>query len=95
VRWPKDATPEEARRAVHLECPHCGGVIPIDDPGIKRELNRRGVYVCPGQEVQKDGTVIGPEPTESIQSFWTWGGCSPFVTVGSLVEDYLIGLMVP
>jgi phage terminase large subunit GpA-like protein len=89
VRWPKDATPEEARRAVHLECPNCGGIIPIDDPGIKRALNFRGHYVCPGQEIDKDGTITGPEPTGSIQSFWTWGGASPFVTVGSLVEDYL------
>jgi phage terminase large subunit GpA-like protein len=89
VRWPKDVTPEEARRAVHLECPNCGGIIPIDDPGVKRELNRRGVYVCPGQEVQKDGTVTGPEPTGSIKSYWTWGGCSPFVLVGALVEDFL------
>jgi phage terminase large subunit GpA-like protein len=89
VRWPKDATPAEARHAVHLECPHCGGIIPIDDPGIKRELNAHGVYVCPGQEVQKDGTITGPQPVESTQSFWVWGGCSPFVTVGSLVEDYL------
>ena len=60
VRWPKDATPEEARRAVHLECPLCGGIIPIDDPGVKRELNARGRYVCPGQDIDKDGTVTGP-----------------------------------
>jgi phage terminase large subunit GpA-like protein len=89
VRWPKDSTPEEARRAVWMECPHCGGVIPIDDPGVKRDLNARGHFVCPGQEIDKDGTITGSQPAESIQSFWVWGGCSPFVTVGALVEDYL------
>jgi phage terminase large subunit GpA-like protein len=58
VRWPKDATPEEARRAVYLECPWCGGVIPIDDDGVKRGLNARGVYVCPGQEIER----MAPSP---------------------------------
>jgi phage terminase large subunit GpA-like protein len=86
LKWPENATPEEAKRGAYIECPNCGGVI---DDEIKRGLNARGVYVCPGQEIDKDGTVTGPAPVESIQSFWVSGLCSPFVTFGALAEEYL------
>jgi phage terminase large subunit GpA-like protein len=89
LKWPQDATPEEARRSAYVECPNCGGVI---NDEIKRGLNARGRYVCPGQGIDKDGNVTGPQPAESIQSFWVWGGCSPFVTIGSLAEDYLLAV---
>jgi phage terminase large subunit GpA-like protein len=26
------------------------------------------------------------------KDFWVWGGCSPFVTIGSLAEDYLLAV---
>ena len=73
---------------MHMECPTNGCIIDIDAPGVKRALNARGRYACPGQTIDHDGNVTGPQP-EGNPTFWVWGGCSPFVLVGSLVADYL------
>ena len=86
LRWPDGATADEARQSAHLECPNCGGVI---ENASKRALNALGRYVAPCQTIEKDGTISGPEPTESIQSWWVSGICSPFTSYGQLAGDYL------
>ena len=88
LRWPKDATPAEARKAAHLLCPapDCGGVI---EESHKAEMNSTGVYVAPGQTVDADGLVHGEPPESSTISFWVSGLASPFVTFGQRAEAFL------
>ena len=86
LRWPKGATPSEAKREAFVECPNCGGVIEEEH---KVDLNERGVYVAPGQKVRKDGRVTGDPPETSVVSFWVSGLCSPFKTFGERAERYL------
>lgn len=85
LRWPKNATPAQARRAAYLECPApgCGGVIEEKD---KAAMNARGRYVAPGQTIDADGNVTGDLPDTSTRSRWCSGLASPFVTIGERAE---------
>lgn len=85
LKW-EGETPADARRTAHLECVHCGCVI---ESKSKLSMNDRGVYVSPGQKVDKDGNVSGPLPDTSTVSFWVSGLCSPFTKWGEVAEDYL------
>lgn len=87
LRWPKNATPAQARRESYIACPHCGGV--LTDAEHKRAMNARGVYVAPGQKVDRDGTVTGDPPDSTTYSVWVSGLASPFVSWGQRAESYL------
>ena len=76
----------EARRSAHIACPHCGGVI---EEHHKREMNARGVYVAPGQSIDREGVVTGPLPDTTILSYWASGLCSPMVTIGERAASYV------
>lgn len=86
LRFPEGATPAEAKRTAHLECPRCGGVI---EEHHKRDMNARGVYVAPGQTVAPDGTVSGEPPESTTLSMWASGLCSPMVTFGERAASYV------
>jgi phage terminase large subunit GpA-like protein len=86
LRIPENATSAEAKRHAHVECPHCGGVI---EEHHKPDLNARGRYVAPGQEISPDGIVTGDPPDTSTISFWVSGICSPFVTIGERAAAYI------
>jgi phage terminase large subunit GpA-like protein len=92
LKWPAGATPAIALRTAFIECPSCGCEIKDNDDGAtKRWMNDRGVYVAPGQAIV-DGEVVGPEPENTIVSYWVSGLCSPFVTFGQRAEQYLRAL---
>jgi phage terminase large subunit GpA-like protein len=80
------ATPSEARRTASIQCPNCGSVL---EEHCKAEMNRRGVFVAPGQMIDTAGNVIGDPPETSTISFWVSGLASPFVSFGQRAEDYL------
>lgn len=88
--WPKGSSPVQAKRLAYLQCP-CGCADPITEDH-KKGMNERGVYVAPGQRVEKDGTVIGEPPESSTASFWVSGLASPFVTFGQRAEAYLLAV---
>jgi phage terminase large subunit GpA-like protein len=82
LRFSLKAKPLEAARETFLECPTCHGVI---EDSHKADMNARGRYVAPGQNVSKEGVVHGaPAESKSI-SFWVSGLASPFVTFGERV----------
>lgn len=90
LRWPERSTPAQAKRETYMECPHCHAL--IEDDKHKAEMNARGVYVAPGQRIEKDGTVVGDPPESSTYSVWISGLASPFVSWGQRVESYLTAL---
>ena len=87
LRWPDRSTPAQAARATTMICPHCGGV--HTDAEHKAEMNARGVFVAPGQRVDRAGVVHGDPPETSTWSMWTSGLASPFVSWGQRVETLL------
>ena len=86
-------TPAEIRRLAFLRCSAkaCRAEIRDEPEGenLKAEMNRRGVYVCPGQSVTLDGEVVGPEPENDTASFWASGLMSPFRTIGDRAAAYV------
>lgn len=86
LKWPEKATPQQAFRETRLACPHCGTEI---EDRSKGEMNARGVYVAPGQRVEKDGTVVGEIPENSVASFWVSGICSPWRSFGARAAAFL------
>lgn len=87
LHWPKGATPSEARASAHMACPCCGGIIEEEH---KSEMNARGVYVAPGENVAADGMVTGSPMETNVASFWVSGICSPFVTFGERAAAFLM-----
>ena len=85
LRYPEGATAAEAKRNSWLECPHCSGEIV---EAHKAEMNRRGVYVAPGQTVTPDGEVLGATP-DTYPSRWVSGLCSPFKTFGDRAHRFV------
>lgn len=85
LKWPKGATPAQARREAYLECPSHGCIIADAD---KPEMIAGGVQIAPGQTIEQ--AFAGEnEPDNSTWSCWTSGLCSPFVTFGERAEKYL------
>jgi phage terminase large subunit GpA-like protein len=86
LKWPEKATPAIAKREAKLLCPHCGVLI---DDRHKAEMNSRGVYVAPGQSVDKDGNVGGDIEPNDAASFWVSGLCSPWKTFGDRARSWV------
>jgi phage terminase large subunit GpA-like protein len=86
LKWPEDSTPQQALRATRLMCPHCGTEI---EDRSKGDMNARGVYVAPGQRVERDGTVVGDIAENSVASFWVSGICSPWRSFGARAFAFL------
>ena len=75
-----------AHNTAHLSCPNCGCDIHNESKG---EMNARGVYVAPGQSVNKNGEVVGLEPESWTISYWVSGLASPFRSWGERAAEYV------
>lgn len=75
-----------ARRTAHLVCPRNGCLIEDEH---KEEMNKRGVYVSPGQSVSEDGVVHGSPPESWTLSYWASGLASPFKSWGDRAAKYV------
>lgn len=99
LEWekPKDSSGRElpstsalASKTAHLCCPNCGADIEEGEGGSTKEwMNERGVYVAPGQSVDRKGVVHGLPPESTTISFWVSGLCSPFVSWGERAARYV------
>jgi phage terminase large subunit GpA-like protein len=90
LKW-SGSTPMDAKASACVACVHCGN--PIDDTE-KTALNERGVYIAPGQTIDKKGHITGEPPKTSTESYWVSGLCSPFTTFGQLAEAYLAAVQI-
>ncbi len=86
LKWPKGATPVQAKRSAYLQCPQ-GCADPIEEHH-KAEMNAKGVMIAPGQTIE-DAFADRNVPENSTYSTWNSGLCSPFVTWGDRAERYL------
>ena len=83
--WPEKATAQRAKREARLNCGRCGAQI---EEMAKGEMNARGVYLAPGQNVV-DGKVIGDPPDSDTASFWASGIMSPWRSFGQLASSWV------
>ena len=94
LRYPKEATPQEARLNTCIDCPHCGGELLYDEH--LDWMNAHADYVAPGETIRLEGesVVIHGEPLQTNRwTGWASGLASPFVTWGERVEKYLNGVL--
>jgi phage terminase large subunit GpA-like protein len=87
--WPEGATPVQAKKEACLACPNCGALI---EQFHKDEMNLRGVYVAPGQTIEKDGTVLGDPPEADSCTFWVSGLMSTWKTWGDRASKFLLAV---
>ena len=68
-------TPDEAEKIAGLNCPHCKKLI---TDKYRQLMNKRGVFVAPGESVSKDGEITGTADTAGFthKSYWVSGLCS-------------------
>ena len=86
LRWPEGCTPHQALKAARLTCPGCGAEIADRH---RPEMNRRGMYLAPGERVDPGGEVRGEFPDSDTASFWVSGLCSPWRTWGQRAKAFL------
>lgn len=86
LSWPKDSTPYQASKTAQVACPHCGSLIGNEQKSV---MNARGVFVAPGQRVDKDGIVTGDPPDSDTASYWVSGLCSPWRSFGQRAKAWL------
>lgn len=84
--YPETVDIIEAAEQAKMACPHCGALM---DPGMKAEVNRRGVWLKDGQKIRADGAVVGAGPRSDIASFWLKGTAAAFADWKTLVTNYL------
>ncbi len=86
LQWPEGATPTEVKTSVKMVCPQCGTLI---DQECKDAMNAKGVYVAPGQRIDKKGRVHGEPPVSDTASFWVSGLMSAWKTWGDRAQAFL------
>lgn len=84
--WPEKATIHEVGKQARVQCPHCKYRI---SDNHKTEMNERGVFVAPGQWIDRKGVVHGEVEPNDTASFWVSGLCSPWVSFGRRAKAFV------
>ena len=87
--WDEDATPYEVKTSAKMVCPSCGTLIA---QSFKDSINARGVYVAPGQSIDKTGKVHGEPPASDSCTFWVSGLMSAWRTWGDRASEFLLAV---
>lgn len=78
-----------AAEYARISCPNNGCVIEYEH---KFNMNQKGRWVCEGQHVTEDGTVVGERVSASIAGYWLGGVAAAYQSWHSLVQRQLQGL---
>lgn len=78
--------PVLASEAAFLQCPACKGKITAD---MKRSLNMQGVWLRDGEQIDRDGTIMGEGRRSRIASFWMEGPAAAYQTWSQLIYKFL------
>lgn len=85
LHWPAGCSPEEARAAVVLICPHCGSAI---EERSRSAMNDRATWLPEGVSIGPDGTMTGRPRPGRVRSWWFCGIASNFASWGDLAFNY-------
>lgn len=86
LHYPRDAGAPRAAKEARLACVNCGALI---ESNSMHRMNAAGRYICPGQRVEKDGTITGEAPQSETASFWVSGLCSPWRSFAQRTRSYV------
>lgn len=91
-----EVDPAKAAKEVYMCCPHCGGLMSESKPhqgqALKFALNRSGIWLPEGCQIDQNGHVTGEARETHIASFWQKGPTAAFQTWNELVYKYLAAL---
>ncbi|SEQ90965.1 Phage terminase, large subunit GpA [Azotobacter beijerinckii] len=77
------------RECAYFACPHCGSLI---SEKHKRAMNRAGLWLIEGQQIDRDRTISGEPRQSKVASFWLGGMAAAFQGWESIVGRYLQGM---
>lgn len=93
IRWPKDAAEKtlladvvENRKLAYYECSKCAGKIADHH---KPKMMIKGVWLSEGQEIDKNGTVIGDRQKSKKVGFHLNGLYSPWRTFSEIAAEFI------
>lgn len=75
-----------ARQYARVPCPHCGSIIL---PSSRETMNRGGLWLPDGVQIDHLDRITGNPRTSSIVSYWLGGAAATYVTWEMLVRKYL------
>lgn len=76
----------EQAESCYMECPECQERI---TPSQRNGMNRDGVWIKEGEEIDFEGNVVGTGRTSNVASFWLKGVAAGLTTWPTLVKAYL------
>ena len=83
LKWPKGATPSEARQKAFVVCPECGSELHDQH---KPAMNRWGRYQAHVLDEHGNEHPVDELPVNTTRSFWISGLASPWQRFGELAE---------
>ena len=78
-----------AGRSAFFVCPHCS--VPIAEKH-KRSMNKSGLWLIEGQQIDRHGDITGEARRSKIASFWLGGLPAAFQSWESICLNYLQGV---
>jgi phage terminase large subunit GpA-like protein len=86
LKWPEGCTPHRALKEARLVCPECGSEL---EDHHRPEMNRRGVFLGPGERVTSNNEIEGAPIESDTASFWVSGLCSPWRSWGQRAKAFI------
>lgn len=77
--YPEDAPLEDVEAEARILCPSCGALI---EDHHRRAMNREGIWIGRGQDIDQDGKVRGERQRHATAGYWITGMMSPFLLRG-------------
>lgn len=77
------------RDCAYFACPHCGSLI---GEKHKRAMNRAGLWLIEGQQIDRERNITGEPRQSKVASFWLGGMAAAFQGWESIVGRYLQGV---
>lgn len=79
-----------ARQYARVPCPHCGAII---EPRQREAMNRSGIWLPDGVEIDGRRRLSGNPRTSSIASYWLGGVAATYVNWETLIRKHLQALL--
>lgn len=86
LEWDDRESNMDSAATVRMVCPLCSAKITSDQ---RHEMQQWGVWLKEGQEIGRDGRIIGKGRRSNIASFWLRGVAAGLTTWAKLVKSFL------
>lgn len=79
-----------SRQYARVPCEHCGAIIPYSQ---REGLNRTGIWLPDGLEIDSHDRISGNARTSSIAGYWLGGVAAAYVSWETLIRKHLQALL--